>query len=292
MITKNNWMSSEKLSELRKQMIDTGLVEIVDFPKYFEIFKSVSVSVAIVLIQKDYSNKITKYTQIIDNKIHSQYKADLHDLGIIPKDSCELGIINKVKANMKESFSSIVVGKMPFGINTNGKLGASSYQDMIDESILKDDKYNIEIMYSGYSCYTYLEAFSKNRKLVKHYKVCCGQQIGNDDKVLYVIKLVGPDVITSNSFPVLFTSEYEEEAVQAYKYAKSKLFRALVRLRCDKLCGVTTQRFSLVPLQDFTSDSDIDWSKSVDEIDKQLYKKYNLTQEEIDYIEKTIKPMK
>lgn len=36
---------------------------------------------------------------------------------------------------------------------------------------------------------------------------------------------------------------------------------------------------------------DIDWSKSVAEIDQMLYKKYGLTQEEIDFIEKTIKPM-
>ena len=46
-----------------------------------------------------------------------------------------------------------------------------------------------------------------------------------------------------------------------------------------------------MPLQDFTSDSDIEWSQSVANIDKQLYKKYGLTQEEIDYIESTIKPM-
>jgi len=49
--------------------------------------------------------------------------------------------------------------------------------------------------------------------------------------------------------------------------------------------------FEFVPLQDFTSNSDIDWSKSIAEIDQQLYKKYGLTQAEIDYIEATIKPM-
>ena len=46
-----------------------------------------------------------------------------------------------------------------------------------------------------------------------------------------------------------------------------------------------------VPLQDFTENSDIDWTKSVEEIDQQLYAKYGLTQEEIDFIEKMIKPM-
>ena len=46
-----------------------------------------------------------------------------------------------------------------------------------------------------------------------------------------------------------------------------------------------------VPIQDFTSNSDIDWSKSIAEIDAQLYKKYGLSKEEIAFIEKNIKPM-
>ena len=44
-------------------------------------------------------------------------------------------------------------------------------------------------------------------------------------------------------------------------------------------------------MQDFTANSDIDWSKSIPEIDQQLYKKYNLTEEEISFIESMIKPM-
>ena len=41
----------------------------------------------------------------------------------------------------------------------------------------------------------------------------------------------------------------------------------------------------------FTSESDIDWSQSVAEIDKQLYAKYGLTEEEVGFIESMIKPM-
>jgi len=46
-----------------------------------------------------------------------------------------------------------------------------------------------------------------------------------------------------------------------------------------------------VPLQDFTSNSDIDWSKSIAEIDQQLYKKYGLNEEEINFIETKVKEM-
>ena len=55
--------------------------------------------------------------------------------------------------------------------------------------------------------------------------------------------------------------------------------------------NITKEKFQFVPLQDFTSPSDIDRSVSIAEIDAQLYKKYGLSDEEIAFIEKMIKPM-
>lgn len=55
---------------------------------------------------------------------------------------------------------------------------------------------------------------------------------------------------------------------------------------------LTPAKFSYVPLQDFTSSSDIDWSQSVADIDQQLYRKYGLSQDEIDFIESHVKEMK
>ena len=54
---------------------------------------------------------------------------------------------------------------------------------------------------------------------------------------------------------------------------------------------ITPEKWKCVPLQDFTHSSDIDWSTSIAEIDKQLYKKYNLSNEEIDFIETKVKEM-
>ena len=53
----------------------------------------------------------------------------------------------------------------------------------------------------------------------------------------------------------------------------------------------TSKVYTLVPMQDFTANSDIDWSKSIEEIDAQLYAKYNLSKDEIAFIESMIKPM-
>lgn len=46
-----------------------------------------------------------------------------------------------------------------------------------------------------------------------------------------------------------------------------------------------------VPIQDFTPSSDIDWSQTIENIDRQLYKKYNLSQDEIDFIESKVRAM-
>lgn len=81
-----------------------------------------------------------------------------------------------------------------------------------------------------------------------------------------------------------------QEASACLKYVKSKFARCLLgTLKATQHNPKDT--WANVPMQDFTEKSDIDWSKSVDEIDMQLYKKYNLSDEEIDFIDTMIKPM-
>ena len=82
----------------------------------------------------------------------------------------------------------------------------------------------------------------------------------------------------------------EDEARNCLKYIKSKFARTLLgTLKATQHNAQDT--WVNVPLQDFTSSSDIDWSKSIDEIDEQLFDKYGLTDEERAFIRKMIKPM-
>ena len=80
------------------------------------------------------------------------------------------------------------------------------------------------------------------------------------------------------------------EAEAALKYIKGKFCRLMLgvlKVTQDN----NPDKWKYVPLQDFTSSSDIDWSVSVAEIDRQLYKKYNLSEEEIAFIETKVKEM-
>ena len=74
------------------------------------------------------------------------------------------------------------------------------------------------------------------------------------------------------------------EAESALKYIKTKFARTMLgilKITQDN----TPEKWKFVPLQNFAPDSDINWSKSIPEIDQQLYKKYNLSADEINFIE-------
>lgn len=81
-----------------------------------------------------------------------------------------------------------------------------------------------------------------------------------------------------------------QEAIYASRYVKTKFARAMLGvLKITQDCPAPKWKY--VPLQDFTAYSDIDWSKSVAEIDRQLYRKYDLTADEIEFIETHVKEM-
>lgn len=80
------------------------------------------------------------------------------------------------------------------------------------------------------------------------------------------------------------------EAENALKYVCTKFARTLLGI-LKRTQEITPDKWKYVPLQDFTDKSDIDWSVSIANIDKQLYKKYGLSEEEIAFIENNVKEM-
>ena len=81
-----------------------------------------------------------------------------------------------------------------------------------------------------------------------------------------------------------------QEASACLNYVKTKFARCLLgTLKATQHNPRDT--WANVPLQNFTAISDIDWNQSIADIDKQLYRKYKLDEDEIEFIEKMIKPM-
>ena len=109
-------------------------------------------------------------------------------------------------------------------------------------------------------------------------------------EVLTLPEISEPGVGATESFVSIGLFDTAEECDNLLKYIKSRFMRAMlgvVKITQD----LTPSKWKYVPLQDFTDHSDIDWSKSVAEIDQQLYRKYDLTADEIEFIETHVKEM-
>ena len=100
----------------------------------------------------------------------------------------------------------------------------------------------------------------------------------------------GPGVGSTETFISIGRFKTKDEAVDVEKYIKTKFARALLSSLKVTQNG-NRPVWKLIPLQNFTPQSDIDWSKSIHEIDLQLYRKYNFSDDEIEFIETHVKEM-
>ena len=113
---------------------------------------------------------------------------------------------------------------------------------------------------------------------------------GTIDEVLSNPLVLGPQTGVTQTFISVGSFDKKATADNALKYIKSKFARALLHvLKVTQDNNRESWRY--VPLQDFTTNSDINWNTSIANIDKQLYKKYGLSPEEIDFIETHVKEM-
>lgn len=103
-------------------------------------------------------------------------------------------------------------------------------------------------------------------------------------------ELLSPEEGATDTFISLGAFDTKFEALALQKYMKTKFFRALLGVKkVTQHCPPMV--WEMIPCQEFSENSDIDWSKSIHEIDLLLYKKYGLSDEEIAFIESKVKPM-
>lgn len=127
---------------------------------------------------------------------------------------------------------------------------------------------------------------------IKHWKVLVPAANGSGalGEALSTPLIGQPLIGYTQSFISVGSFDSETEAEACLKYLKSKFARVLLgvlKVTQHNDRGV----WKCVPLQDFTSMSDIDWTQSISDIDKQLYTKYGLDEEEINFIETHVKEM-
>lgn len=208
---------------------------------------------------------------------------------IIPQNNI-VSIIQKFKDVGFTSLNTISSGRDAFGI-----VGKNFYER--SESDYFDGAITVQCAYEKVR-YIARDTITKGIDFLESYKVFTSKGNGGaglltDGKPVSIIgkSYVGsPDMACTDSLIPFGKFKTLSEAQNLQKYMTTKFMRFCVGIL--KVSQNLYQNvYGFVPLQDFTPNSDIDWSKSIPEIDAQLYAKYALSEEEIAFIESIIKPM-
>ena len=292
LITPSRWFAGDaqdkSFVKLREFIKDNNHIKkIVNYPNCKDVFSNVVIKggVSYFLFDRTYNDKVEFVTSSNESR-ESQIRNLFEDgLDIILSDSIEYSIIQKVKNNDFIPFTNITTGRNAFGI-----IGKQSVVDEISEINKFDGAAELRCKAEEIRWIT-PDKVTKNVDIFRKYKVYISKSAGDPSKDM---KVIGKPYIgepnsccTDSLFPVgKFDSLMEAQALQ--KYMKTKFLRYMVSiLKVSQ--NVTQVVYQFVPLLDFTENSDINWNLSVKEIDTQLYKKYNLSNEEISYIESRIK---
>ena len=282
------------LDEFRENMLnETHIETIFDYPNPKEIFPTANISGGVCYFRwhKDYdSHEVTFENVISGNKISARRVLnEFLPYDIFPRYNDATSIIHKVlRFNNYTPLSTIIAQYKPFGLRTYER--GSDIRNADSDLILHTSK--------GIG-YIASDLVTASLDYVNVYNVITGKalsgHLGESDengqvKVLATTKVIAPNEVCTESYIAIGKFTLESEANNAYKYLCTKFTRFLL-LQALPTLDIRKERFIFVPMQDFSVGSDIDWSKSVEEIDAQLYVKYNLSDEEIVFIESMIKPM-
>ena len=205
-----------------------------------------------------------------------------------------ISILEKTKAISTIYLNTWVSSRNPFGfisdLFTKNKEGVSR----ISEEKQQDDDYLVHGLLKNKRVIRYIpnSALKKNIHIAHSYKVFLPRANGSGvfGEVFSTPMIGTPMMICTETFLQIGVFDNCTEAENLLKYVKTKYFRTMVGIKKTAVFNYK-EGFTFVPLQDFTAASDIDWSRSVAEIDRQLYAKYGLSAEEVAFIEEKIKPM-
>ena len=163
------------------------------------------------------------------------------------------------------------------------------------DTIPKDNKEYLSILGRENNCRSIKfirKEYVRETKNTYKYKVVIPQATGKGEfgEIISSPEIGKPGEATTETFITLGEFETYDEAVNTKKYVYSKFLRAMLGV-LKRTQALSPDKWKYVPIQNFTTNSDIDWKDTISGIDKQLYKKYSLSKEEIDFIENNVKEM-
>ena len=296
-ITPTRWFAGGKgLDEFRNQMLnDKTIKELHDFLSPEDVFPNTNNRGGVCYFIND-ENKIDSEVKVVthkDNQVVSEVRRRLliDGVDIFIRDSLAIQIIKKIfNGCYDENFSSMVSSRKPFGIESN----------IIKTDIFKQssDDLNEPIICIGKNkCKGFIEKehIKSHKEWIDRWKVYVprANNIGtelNDDNLNSFIG--EPNSICTEAYIAIGAGKINDKssAMNVSKYLTTKFVRFLHR-QAKASQDASSKTYKFIPIENFTSESDIDWSKSINEIDEQLFDKYGLSIEEKEHIKSSIKDM-
>lgn len=297
-IIPTRWYTGGKgLDDFRKSMLNDKHMELIhDYltPEYIFSNTNIRGGVCYFLWNKDYNNEvdlirvITHQNEKIVSDIKRKFK--IEEVDIFIRDAQAILILDKIVKQETKLLSMYVSSLKPFGFR--------GY--FIKDKRFHLDKNNLDnpiICYGKGKLLGYVErAEVKNHiEWIDVWKIFTpranniGTELSDDNLNSFIGE---PGSICTESY-IAMGMELNLTKIMAInltKYLKTKFLRFLHGIAKSSQ-DATAKTYQFVPLQDFSDESDIDWSKSIAEIDQQLYAKYKFSKDEIDYVESKIKPM-
>ena len=276
MIIPSRWFAGGRgLDKFREMMMNnTHIRKICDYSESKQIFPSADISggICYFLIDAKYDGPCEVVN--VDAGTFNKENRYLNEFSIVVRANRAIDILHKVLDKKEELLQNYVSPMKPFGLRT--------YEEPDDtgELILRWNKGKGPIKKSR---------ITAGQQYVDKWKVISSrvfyEHAGQPDKngqyrVFSKLEVLGPGEVCTETYIIINAYESEAQAENLYKYLKTKFVRFLVLQACSSIM-VTKASYIFVPIQDFTKP----WT------DSELYAKYNLTDDEIAFIEATIKPM-
>lgn len=289
MIIPARWYAGGRgLTEFREEMLnDRRLKVLTDFFNPEDCFPGIDLSggVCYFLWDRDYDGPCEVTTNLNGKKTtRKRYLLEEGNTTFV-RFNVGVDILNKVNKLNEPSFESLVSANDPFGYDVRKKNSYKRVKPDIKNNEFED---SLKIHYWGNKGKSvgYIDKSSvrKNIEEVDKLKVFISRSYGERGEFPYYVlgkPFIGePGTVCTETYLIINANNDKKTAENIMNYISTKFFRFLVMLKKNTQ-SATRKVYEFVPLQDF--------SKKY--TDRDLYKKYKLNSEEIDFIESMIKPM-
>ena len=278
MIIPARWYAGGRgLDDFRNEMLHDRRIRVIhDYYNSVDCFPGVDIAggVCFFLWDNEHPGQCQVFNHVGKEIISSAIRPLLEpNMKSFIRNNGAINILRKVQSFNESTFDTLISPQTPFGF-------VSSFRDfspLYEDGMVKYYTY-------GYSGYVKYNQIKKNQQLIAPHKVYISKAYGERGEYPYFFlgkPFYGePNSCCSQSYLVIGPFADKKVCENVISYIKTRFFRFLVMLKKNAQDNMSYV-FECVPIQDFSKA----WA------DTELYKKYNLSQDEIDFIESMVKPM-